>query len=102
MRKLPRQVSSEPGRASHLPSASSRVVNINFCFLGVDELPHKFAVCDIRALATARDCPHMKDARKTKTAASLAFSLLPEQSEQESLNFVAPTEKVNLRRRYFS
>ncbi|XP_003743361.1 engulfment and cell motility protein 1 [Galendromus occidentalis] len=60
----------------------------------VDELPHKFAVSEIRALATARDCPHMKDARKTKTAASLAFSLLPEQSEQEALNFVAPSEKV--------
>lgn len=49
---------------------------------------------DIGSLKTGRDCPHMKDTRKTKTAAPLAFSLVPQQTEQESLNFVAPTEKV--------
>lgn len=66
------------------------------CLSGVDELPHKLLVADIGCLKTGRDCPHMKDSRKTKTAAPLAFSLVPQQTEQESLNFVAPTEKVKI------
>ncbi|OQR72623.1 engulfment and cell motility protein 1-like [Tropilaelaps mercedesae] len=61
----------------------------------VDDLPHKLLVSDVGSLKIGRDCPHMmKDARKAKTAAPLAFSLVPQQTEQEALNFVAPTEKL--------
>lgn len=59
----------------------------------LEDLPHKLPVVEIRSLVTGRDCPYMKDTRKAKSTASLAFSLIPD-SDQEPLNFVAPNEKT--------
>ncbi|XP_050036168.1 engulfment and cell motility protein 1 [Dermacentor andersoni] len=59
----------------------------------LEELPHKLPVIEIRSLATGRECPYMKDTRKAKSTASLAFSLIPD-SNQEPLNFVASNEKI--------
>ncbi|CAN8031445.1 unnamed protein product [Ixodes persulcatus] len=59
----------------------------------LEDLPHKLPVVEIRSLATGRECPYMKDTRKAKSTASLAFSLIPD-SDQEPLNFVASNEKV--------
>ncbi|KAK8763544.1 hypothetical protein V5799_033835 [Amblyomma americanum] len=59
----------------------------------LEELPHKLPVIEIRSLATGRECPYMKDTRKAKSTASLAFSLIPD-SNQEPLNFVASNDKI--------
>lgn len=56
----------------------------------IEELPHKFAVIEIKALVTGKDCPHMK---AKKSSSHLAFSLTP-YSEQEPLGFVAGNEHV--------
>lgn len=60
---------------------------------GAEDLQHKLPVVEIRSLVTGRDCPYMKDTRKARSTASLAFSLILD-SEQEPLNFVAPGEKA--------
>ncbi|GBM25749.1 Engulfment and cell motility protein 1 [Araneus ventricosus] len=58
----------------------------------LEELPHKLQVVEIKALVTGKECPHMKDVKRTKSTMSLAFALIPD-SDQEPLNFVAPNEK---------
>lgn len=58
----------------------------------LEELPHKLQVVEIKALVTGKECPHMKEVKRTKSTLSLAFSLIPD-SDQEPLNFVAPNDK---------
>lgn len=58
----------------------------------LEELPHKLQVVEVKALVTGKECPHMKDVKRTKSTMSLAFSLIPD-SDQEPLNFVAANEK---------
>lgn len=62
----------------------------------VDELCHKLAIVDIKALVTGKDCPHMKmkDSKNKKSTFSLAFSLIPDSDQDEPLNFVATDEKT--------
>lgn len=59
----------------------------------LEELPHKLQVVEIKNLVTGKECPHMKDVKRTKSTLSLAFSLIPD-SDQEPLNFVASNDKV--------
>lgn len=58
----------------------------------LEELPHKLQVVEIKALVVGRECPHMKEVKRTKSTLSLAFSLIPD-SDQEPLNFVSPNDK---------
>ncbi|XP_064483752.1 engulfment and cell motility protein 1-like [Ornithodoros turicata] len=78
-------------------SANQKVLHYGDCeenaVSSIEDLPHKLAVVEIRSLVTGRECPYMKDTRKARSTASLAFSLILD-SEQEPLNFVAPNEKV--------
>ncbi|XP_035208174.1 engulfment and cell motility protein 1-like [Stegodyphus dumicola] len=58
----------------------------------LEELPHKLQVVEVKSLVTGKECPHMKEVKRTKSTLSLAFSLIPD-SDQEPLNFVAPNDK---------
>ncbi|XP_075224621.1 engulfment and cell motility Ced-12 [Lycorma delicatula] len=60
----------------------------------LEELQNKLAVVDIKALATGKECPHMKDVRGRKTTHQLAFSLTLDSVEVSSLDFVAPDEET--------
>jgi engulfment/cell motility protein 1 len=60
----------------------------------LDELTNKIAVKDIRQVVVGRDCPHMKDSKSKKSTYPTAFSLIPFCDQDDSLNFVAPTDKV--------
>jgi engulfment/cell motility protein 1 len=62
--------------------------------LSVDEMPHKFAIIDIKQLMVGKDCPHMKDIKSKKSTFSLAFSLIPDAEQESPLNFVAQNEKI--------
>ncbi|UYV78258.1 ELMO3 [Cordylochernes scorpioides] len=59
----------------------------------IEDLAYKLQVLEIKYLVTGKECPHMKDVKRTKSTLSIAFSLILD-SDQEPLNFVAPNEKV--------
>ncbi|CAG7716489.1 unnamed protein product, partial [Allacma fusca] len=57
-----------------------------------EELNSKVNVVDLLDLLTGKDCPNMKDRKKTN--ASLAFSLVKERDPPQSIDFIAPDEKT--------
>lgn len=64
-----------------------------------EHLPNKVSVIDVKALLVGKDCPHLRDSKSkkatTSTMASLTFSIvLHSDSEQGSLDFVAPAQQV--------
>ncbi|EAA15037.3 engulfment and cell motility protein 1 [Anopheles merus] len=58
----------------------------------LEELSNKLPVIDIRQMLVGKECPHMKEMRSKKASTPLGFSLVPESSEQPTLDFIAPDE----------
>ncbi|CAK8694301.1 unnamed protein product [Clavelina lepadiformis] len=55
---------------------------------GIETLPEKLAIADIKEIVTGKHCPHIKHARAHKSTTELAFSILFD--PEEALNFIAP------------
>uniref|UniRef100_S4RA56 Engulfment and cell motility 1 n=1 Tax=Petromyzon marinus TaxID=7757 RepID=S4RA56_PETMA len=53
----------------------------------IEALQEKLPIADIKMVVTGKDCPHMKEVRKSKDVMDLAFSILYD--PDESLNFIA-------------
>lgn len=61
----------------------------------LEDLPNKLAIIDIKVLVVGKECPHMKDARRSnKTTHQLAFSLILDSVDVSSLDFVAPDDQI--------
>ncbi|XP_050084478.1 engulfment and cell motility protein 1 [Anopheles aquasalis] len=58
----------------------------------LEELSNKLPVIDIRQMLVGKECPHMKEMRSKKSSTPLGFSLVPDGSEQTTLDFIAPDE----------
>ena len=61
---------------------------------GIDELPRRMAIADVRQLVLRKECPHMRDSKSKKSTSDTAFSLIPKADQDEPLNFVAPSDKT--------
>ncbi|XP_078462746.1 engulfment and cell motility protein 1-like isoform X2 [Lampetra fluviatilis] len=53
----------------------------------IEALQEKLPIADIKMVVTGKDCPHMKEVRKSKDVMDLAFSILYD--PDDALNFIA-------------